>query len=124
MLEQYKESARLAEMALLFFQKNKKYFTGVTGERITARLYERLAALLCLDYIFLEERPKPLILEVFKATTIKLKENKQKEKLSDKYAKLRQNDQGTFTKLFQFCALPSISATVTLPPFRQPALAK
>ena len=39
MLEQYKESARLTEMLLLFFQKNKKYFTGVTGERIVTKQF-------------------------------------------------------------------------------------
>lgn len=39
MLEQYKESARVAEMALLFFQKNKKYFTGVSGERTATILF-------------------------------------------------------------------------------------
>lgn len=39
MLEQYKESARLAEMALSFYQKNKKYFAGVTGERTIARQF-------------------------------------------------------------------------------------
>jgi hypothetical protein len=51
-------------------------------------------------------------MEVFKATTIKLKDKQQREKLSDKYAKLKQNDVGTFSKLFQHCALPSISTNV------------
>ncbi len=53
MLEQYKESARLAEMFLVFFQKNKKYFSGVIGEGIVTRQFEKLAGLLCLSYIFL-----------------------------------------------------------------------
>jgi hypothetical protein len=53
MLEQYKESARVIEMVLLFFQKNKKYFTGIPGERATANQFEKLAGLLCLNYIFL-----------------------------------------------------------------------
>lgn len=54
MLEQYKESARLAEMFLVFFQKNKKYFSGIIGEGIVTRQFEKLAGLLCLSYIFLE----------------------------------------------------------------------
>lgn len=56
-------------------------------------------------------------MEVFKTTTIKLKD-KVREKLSDKYAKLRQNDVGTFSKLFQVVALSSINANVHLPPLR------
>lgn len=41
MLEQYKESARVAEMVLLFYQKNKKYFAGLTGnaERNITQLF-------------------------------------------------------------------------------------
>lgn len=39
MLEQYKESARLAEMFLVFYQKNKKYFAGLAGERVIARQF-------------------------------------------------------------------------------------
>jgi len=37
----------------MFFQKNKKYFTGVNGEHIINRQFEKLAGLLCLNYIFL-----------------------------------------------------------------------
>jgi hypothetical protein len=118
MLEQYKESARLTEMLLLFFQKNKKYFSGVTGERIVTKQFEKLAGLLCLNYIFLEEKPKNLIMEVFKTTTIKLKDKQLREKLSDKYAKLRQNDVGTFSKLFQVVALSSINGNVPPLPLR------
>jgi hypothetical protein len=53
MQERYKESARLAEMFLVFFQKNKKYFSGIIGEGIVTRQFEKLAGLLCLSYIFL-----------------------------------------------------------------------
>jgi hypothetical protein len=62
MLEQYKESARLAEMFLVFYQKNKKYFTGSLCEKIISNKFEKLAGLLCLSYIFLEEKPKTIIL--------------------------------------------------------------
>lgn len=116
MLEQYKESARLAEMFLVFFQKNKKYFSGVIGEGIVTRQFEKLAGLLCLSYIFLEEKPKTIILEVFKATTLKLKDKQHRERLADKYTKLRQNDTSTFLKLFQHCALPSLTTSVTHSP--------
>jgi len=34
--------------------------------------------------------------------------------LSDKYIKLRQNDQNTFIKLYQYCALPSITKNVSV----------
>lgn len=112
MLEQYKESARLAEMFLVFFQKNKKYFSGIIGEGIVTRQFEKLAGLLCLSYIFLEEKPKTIIMEVFKATTIKLKHKQHRERLADKYAKLRQNDVSTFIKLFQHCSLPSVRPNV------------
>ena len=62
MLEQYKESARLAEMFLVFYQKNKEYFTGSLCEKIISNKFEKLAGLLCLSYIFLEEKPKAIIL--------------------------------------------------------------
>lgn len=39
MLEQYKESARLAEMFLVFYQKNKKYFAGLAGEKVIVRQF-------------------------------------------------------------------------------------
>jgi hypothetical protein len=112
MLEQYKESARLSEMFLVFFQKNKKYFSGIIGEGIVTRQFEKLAGLLCLSYIFLEEKPKTVIMEVFKATTIKLKDKQNRERLADKYTKLRQNDVSTFVKLFQHCSLPSVRPNV------------
>ncbi len=56
-----------------------------------------------------------MIMEVFKATTIKLKDKQHRERLADKYAKLRQNDTSTFLKLFQHCALPSVRADVPFP---------
>lgn len=51
-------------------------------------------------------------MEIFKTTTIKLKDKQIKEKLWDKYFKLKQNDQSTFLKLYQHCALPSIAIHV------------
>lgn len=108
MLEQYKESARLAEMFLVFYQKNKKYFGGMSSEKIVMNQIEKLAALLCINYVFLEEKPKNLIMELFKTITIKVKDKQQREKLSDKYLKLRQNDEGTFSRLFHHCILAVI----------------
>ena len=110
MLEQYKESARLAEMFLVFYQKNKKYFAGLAGEKVVVRQFEKLAGLLCLSYIFLEERPKNVIMEVFRATTLKFKDKQHRERIADKYTKLKQNDQGTFLKLFAHCSLPSLQS--------------
>jgi hypothetical protein len=101
-------------MFLVFFQKNKKYFTGSLSEKIISNKFEKLAGLLCLSYIFLEEKPKTIIQEIFKSTTIKLKDKVNKEKLSDKYTKLRQNDVGTFNKIFQHSSLPSINTQVTI----------
>ena len=40
-------------------------------------------------------------MELFKGTVIKIKGSK--EKLSDKYTKMRQHDVGTFSKLLQYC---------------------
>jgi hypothetical protein len=62
MEEQYQQTARLAELALLFYQKNKKYFSHPTIEKQTSPLLEKLAILLCLSYIFLEEKPKPIMM--------------------------------------------------------------
>lgn len=78
MLQRYKESARLAEMFLVFYQKNKKYFGGISSEKIINKQIERLAALLCINYVFLEEKPKNLIKEVFKNITIKVKDKQQR----------------------------------------------
>ena len=54
MEEQYQQAARLTELALSFYQKNKKYFSHPIIEDQTLALFERLATLLCLSYIFLE----------------------------------------------------------------------
>ena len=43
MEEQYKESARLGEMILIFYQRNKKYFSKLNGERIISRQVENIA---------------------------------------------------------------------------------
>jgi hypothetical protein len=99
-------------MFLVFYQKNKKYFSGIIGERIVTRQFEKLASLLCLSYIFLEEKPKNIIMEVFKSTTLKLRDKQHRERLADKYTKLRQNDSNTFVKLFQHSSLPYIAAHV------------
>ncbi len=52
-------------------------------------------------------------MEVFKATTIKLKDKQNRERLADKYTKLRQNDVSTFIKVFQHCSLPSVLPNVS-----------
>jgi len=49
-------------MFLVFYQKNKKYFTGSLCEKLISNKFEKLAGLLCLSYIFLEEKPKTVIL--------------------------------------------------------------
>lgn len=71
--------------------------------------------MLCINYIFLEERPRNLIMEVFKGTSFRVKDKGAKEKLSDKYTKMRQHDVATFIRLFSYCRLPSIPEKV-LPP--------
>ena len=43
-------------------QKNKKYFAGAIAERMISRHFERLAGLLCINYIFLEEKPKAIMM--------------------------------------------------------------
>jgi hypothetical protein len=60
----------------------------------------------------LEEKPKNIIMEVFKSTTLKLRDKQHRERLADKYTKLRQNDSNTFVKLFQHSSLPSITTHV------------
>lgn len=37
-----------------------------------------------------------------------------KEKISDKYYKMKQNDQGTFTRLYEHCCLPSFGKDVRI----------
>ena len=112
MLEEYNKSARLAEMLLLFYQRNKKHLTNV--EWLLKRQFERIAVILCLSYIFLEEQPKSLMMEVFKSTAVKLKDGKDKERILDKYYKLKQNDHNTFSKLFNHCCLPVIGHNRTV----------
>ena len=53
-------------------------------------------------------------MDVFKNTAIKVKD-RQKEKLSDKYFKIKQNDNSTFQKLFSFCCLPVINSNTVHP---------
>lgn len=101
-------------MFLIFYQKNKKYFSKVNSERLFTRQYEKIVGLLCIDYIFLEERPKSVVYEVFKNTLIKVKDRQGKEKISDKYFKLKQNDTVTFSRLFNHCFMPVIGANSTV----------
>lgn len=53
-------------------------------------------------------------MDIFKNTALKFKDKKEKEKLLDKYYKLKQNDQQTFTKLFNHCCLPVLGTNRTL----------
>lgn len=53
-------------------------------------------------------------MDIFKNTALKFKDKKEKEKLIDKYYKLKQNDQQTFTKLFNHCCLPVLGSTRTV----------
>lgn len=99
-------------MILLFYQKNKKYLSNI--EWLLMRQFEKLAGILCMSYIFLEEQPKSIIIEIFKNTLLKVKDKKEKERLLDKYYKLKQNDQQTFTKLFNHCCLPVLGTNRTV----------
>lgn len=53
-------------------------------------------------------------MDIFKNTALKFKDKKEKEKLIDKYYKLKQNDQQTFTKLFNHCCLPVLGSNRTV----------
>lgn len=53
-------------------------------------------------------------MDIFKNTALKFKDKKEKEKLLDKYYKLKQNDQQTFTKLFNHCCLPVLGTSRTV----------
>lgn len=53
-------------------------------------------------------------MDIFKNTALKFKDKKEKEKLLDKYYKLKQNDQQTFTKLFNHCCLPVLGTNRTV----------
>lgn len=56
-------------------------------------------------------------MELFKNISIK-KDKNHKEKLSDKYYRLKQNDSVTFNKLVQIILLPSTHQTVRITIFR------
>ena len=62
------------------------------------KAHEKNICLLCINYVFLEEKPKGPIMDVFKNTTFKLKD-KQSERISDSFFKMKQNDTKTFLKL-------------------------
>lgn len=53
-------------------------------------------------------------MDIFKNTALKFKDKKEKERLIDKYYKLKQNDQQTFTKLFNHCCLPVLGTLRTV----------
>lgn len=99
-------------MILMFYLRNKKHLSSI--EWVVNRQFEKLAGLLCISYIFLEEQPKSIVMEIFKNTALKFKDKKEKEKLLDKYFKLKQNDQQTFTKLFNHCCLPVLGHNRTV----------
>ena len=78
MLEEYNKSAKLLETVAPFYQKNRKYFSksAVSCESLH-KTYEKAVALLCINYIFLEEKPKASIMDSFKNLNIRItKESK------------------------------------------------
>ena len=78
MLEEYNKSAKLLETIAPFYQKNRKYFSkSVISSESLHRNYEKTVALLCINYIFLEEKPKASIMDSFKNLNIRIvKESK------------------------------------------------
>jgi hypothetical protein len=91
----------------LFFHKNKKYIPKII-DRHLSKQYERVVGLLSIIYIFLEEKPKKNIMEIFKMTFIRTKDKQYKEKISDKYHKMKQNDSVAFIKLFNISSVALI----------------
>lgn len=53
-------------------------------------------------------------MDIFKNTSLRFKDKKEKERLLDKFYKLKQNDQQTFTKLFNHCCLPVLGTNRTV----------
>lgn len=47
-------------------------------------------------------------MEIFRNTAVRTKEKQYKQKISDKYHKLRQHDYNSFMKLFNYSSLPLI----------------
>lgn len=101
LLEEYNKSVKLLETITSFYQKNRKYFSKsqISSDNLQ-RLYEKSIALLCINYIFLEEKPKSSTLENFKSLSIKTRDSK--DKISDSFSKMKQQDISTFLRLFNF----------------------
>ena len=102
MLEEYNKSAKLLETVAPFYQKNRKYFSkSVISAENLHRIYEKSITLLCINYIFLEEKPKSSIMDSFKNLNIRITKDS-KDKISDCFSKMKQQDFNTFNKIFAF----------------------
>ena len=53
MLEEYNKSSKLLETVAPFYLKNRKYFSKSPSYENLHRVYEKVVALLCINYIFL-----------------------------------------------------------------------
>lgn len=83
-----------------FYQKNRKYFSKSTiSSENLHRLYEKAVSLLCINYIFLEEKPKASIMDSFKNLNIRITKES-KDKISDSFYKMKQHDLNTFSRIF------------------------
>ena len=74
MMGENNKSIKLCETIVAFFQKYRKYFSKSIHEKDMVRVHEKNVALLCINHIFLEEKPKPSTMDIFKNTSIKYKE--------------------------------------------------
>ena len=100
MQEEYSKASRLCETITFFYQKNRKHFNKVSCRESINHLNEKCVSLLCLTYIFLEEKPKTTLMEIFKNCSFKAKDREGREKVSECFSKMKQNDVATFTRVF------------------------
>lgn len=71
--ENYK-SVKLCEIVVGFYQKYRKFFDKSFSYYTQLQpMYEKLVILQCINYIYLEEKPKTAVLEIFKNTNVKTK---------------------------------------------------
>lgn len=103
MLDENYKSVKLCEIIVTFYHKYRKFFDKSFSYYSQLQpLYEKLVILQCINYIYLEEKPKTAFLEIFKNTNVKTKEKEARDKISDCFFKLKQNDSATFWRLFSF----------------------
>ena len=100
MIEDYQRSAKISELIVHYFQKHRKHFNRSAHFDSLQRIHEKNVTLLCLNFIFLEEKPKSTIMDIFKNIIIRQKDKQSSEKVLDSFYKLKQNDTKTMEKLF------------------------